>query len=429
MTEEERMALYGEPDPSTSGTQEAEPSSATPTSSSATSAPRPTTPPADPTDTDTENEEEVGANDGYEEVENVDSWFSDSLPVRVAMATPWKTKMEANTMIPYSPMFTSITERLADPAATGALGSMTRGPSMVDRASVLALAKYTAASTTSVLEIAAMVRLGCLTMSVSSQCYETEIINYRLIRGWKVNEYLGFEITAVNHLYPNTYITAVPLDTFVSYCFGKCQYNIVEHDEEEALPTFLPLEIDSQWVAIPVKMSHINSSYLIPMIASFMTTSLYAGKVNHVFSGSYHSSDGNQTIRSAIRLMPAANCVYLDGPKRVMLVLIEATSSSCPRNIQVGNIEIPVFTDRAEAHKSDFTEIWTHWFRNENVHQIEHDCVMANNELTTFICTENASSVGLAVTAELYSAMYLGMGVLPRQQDPQYDWAEPFLGA
>lgn len=115
---------------------------------------------------DSNNDDGEDDDNGFEEVDPTQSWFSDTTPVRVGLATPWKTKMETKTKITYSPMFTSITERLTDQATTGVLGSMTREPTMVDAASVLAIAKYTASSTTSVLEIAAMVRLGCLTMSI-----------------------------------------------------------------------------------------------------------------------------------------------------------------------------------------------------------------------------------------------------------------------
>lgn len=214
---------------------------------------------------DSDESDEDGVNDGFED-DNTQSWSSDTVPVRVATATFWKTKMETNIKVPYSPMFTSITERLSDPAATGALGSMTRGPSVVDAASVLALAKYTASSTTSILEVAAVVRLGCLIMSVSKQCYSTEIIMSRMIRGWHLDEYLGFEIAPHNAPYPNIGITAIPLDVFISHCFGKSNFIISNENNEDADPEYSPLEIDNGWTAVPIKMSQVGEDSLIPYI-------------------------------------------------------------------------------------------------------------------------------------------------------------------
>lgn len=126
--------------------------------------------------------------------------------------------------------------------------------------------------------------------------------------------------------------------------------------------------------------------------------------------------------------MPAANSVHIDGPRRIMIVLTEATAASCPPTIEVDGFEVPVFSDRRNVRETDFTDIWLEWYRNDKVHRLEHDCVMANNELTSFICVENASSIALAVTAELYSALYLGLGVSASVDNPSYNWGEALHG-
>lgn len=131
-----------------------------------------------------------------------------------------------------------------------------------------------------------------------------------------------------------------------------------------------------------------------------MASFLFAGKVNHVFSGEYISADAS-----------GKTSVYIKGPKQILFVLVEATSSSCPNIIDIAGTPVPVFTNRVDVREVDFTDIWVEWFNSDNTHRMEHDCVMANNELTTYICTENASSIGLAVMAELYSAMYIGLGI------------------
>lgn len=53
---------------------------------------------------------------------------------------------------------------------------------------------------------------------------------------------------------------------------------------------------------------------------------------------------------------------------------------------------------------------------------------MANNELTSFICVENASGTALSDTAELYSAMYMGLGVPANEDSPTYNWREALHG-
>jgi hypothetical protein len=250
----------------------------------------------------------------------------------------------------------------------------------------------------------------------------------RIIRGWRLDEYLGFEIAPAAAPYPSVKITAMPLDIFISHCFGKSNFAIIDGNNENADPEFRPLEIDNEWTAIPIKMNQVGDSSIVPYISAFTTSSLFTGKVNHVFRGRYISSDNTSTRKSVLRLMPAANSIYLDGPKRVILVLIEATSQSCPMNISVRGTNVPVFLNRANIREADFSDIWEDWFHNDNTEGMEHDCVMALNQITTTLCAENSSNVALSVIAELYSAMYLGLGVPTNDGDPSYNWQVPLHG-
>lgn len=67
---------------------------------------------------------------------------------------------------------------------------------------------------------------------------------------------------------------------------------------------------------------------------------------------------------------------------------------------------MPVFTDRADVHETDFTEVWMHWFANDRTGFMEEEAVFALNEITTYLCVENASGIALSVTAELYATLY-----------------------
>lgn len=221
----------------------------------------------------------------------------------------WKLGYEQTTKVPFTLMYTFITDRFADPAATGALGSMTRGPTIMDASSILSLAKYISQATTSVLEVAAAVRLGCLIMSITPQCHRTEMIQRRLIRGWSDEEYMGYELNDNRPMYPDTFITVMPLDTFISFCFGKCRNSIMGHEQNDETIKFISSQIDQEWTAVPVKMSQIHQGLIVPYIGAFMTTTLFSGKVNHVFKGTYISSDGNCATRSAFRIMPSCNSV------------------------------------------------------------------------------------------------------------------------
>lgn len=377
--------------------------------------PTPGKEPSPDTTTTEEEQSETDDNDGQED-DNISGCYSDFVPVRVVQASPWIVKYEQAIRVPYSPIFTSIIKQ-----------SMMWEPPIIDD-SFETIAKYAAGSATSVMEVAASVRLGCLIMSLSKQCYTTEIIQRRIIRGWTDEEYVGFEINVDKALYPQCYITAMPLDTFVAHIQNKTNFSIrANHDD--MTPEFLSREIDITWTAVPIKQKHLNSSYLIPYIAAFLTSSLSSGKINHVYRGSYRNAGATRKIRSAVRTMPAANCVHIEGPKKVILVLVEATSKSCPNSVELAGISVPVFFAKADVMEVDFTHIWTRWFSNVNAHMLEGQCVLALNEITSYLSVENSSNIALAMVAELYTAMYMGLAVEPETDAPAYNWVVPAMGA
>lgn len=313
--------------------------------------------------------------------------------------------------------------------ASGTLGSMTRGPATMDASSLIALIKYTMSSTTSKLDVAPMVRLGCVILSISEQCYKTEIIQHRIIRGWQEQQYLGCEISNLRDIYPNTYITAITLDSFISYTFDKCSSIIYRQDGQERVHTFLPGDMDTDWVAIPITQRQLRSSFVVPYIAAFMTSSLWSGKVNHVMRGMYQDSGKTRSINSVFRLMPAANSVHIEGPKRVMLVLVESFNISTQRTVMIDGVPVNVFDNTRDIEEEDFTDIWTQWFRNEDLNYLKKQAVLAINDMTAYNCVENTSSIALSVVAELYATLYMGMGVETKADTPKYDWEAPARGA
>lgn len=85
---------------------------------------------------------------------------------------------------------------------------------------------------------------------------------------------------------------------------------------------------------------------------------------------------------------------------------MECTSQSTPATVRIENVDVPVFTDRADVHETDFMEVWMHWFANDRTGFMEEEAVFALNEITTYLCVENASGIALSVTAELYATLY-----------------------
>ena len=265
-------------------------------------------------------------------------WYSDTVPVRVVQVSNWLQEYEKKLAVPYSPMFTSLAQRLADPAATGALGAMTRGPTVRDATSILALAKYLATSTSSVMEVGPLVRVLCMALSLTQDNYRSEIINHRIIRGWKMTQYLGPEITTNRITQPQvSRIIAIPLDLYTAFMLDK-QPPLVAGD------VYSYSKVDYDWTAVPMRSELARQRGIIPYMASFLTSRFWAGTVNHAYMGTLTSADGNHVTRVPTRIMPASNSVYLEGPTDVLIVLTDYTASACPNMIRIGNIDIDTFS-------------------------------------------------------------------------------------
>jgi len=99
---------------------------------------------------------------------------------------------------------------------------MSKGVSIRDSASILSFALgLNHSSANSLFEVAPLDRMMCMGMSISRECFETEIIMYRVIRGWKMTEYVGREICTNNRHTPQGCIIAATFEQFTVFMVNK----------------------------------------------------------------------------------------------------------------------------------------------------------------------------------------------------------------
>ncbi|KAF5186954.1 hypothetical protein FRX31_023459, partial [Thalictrum thalictroides] len=183
-------------------------------------------------------------------------------------------------------------------------------------------------------EVAPLVRLGCMSLSISKQCYETEIITRRIIRGFEQTEYLGCEITQETRRTPVSNILACTLGAFASFMIN----NSGSMDPDNI---FRKSQCDGEWTAVPISYMFLKRSAAVPYIASFLTSEFYNGKVNHVYRGYYSNAEKTSKTEAVIRTIPAANSVYLGGPKNIILVLVDDSNSSYRSNVEILSSTFP----------------------------------------------------------------------------------------
>jgi len=351
--------------------------------------------------------------------------YSDTLPVRVVGIKRLKHDYERNFSIPYSHLFKNMEKMLANPTALEDLYNEENECYDRDRVLLfLSLTEYLQTKITeleSMFEVAPLVRLGCMYLSISEQFYETEIITRRIIRGFEQTAYLGCEITQETRRTPVSNILACTLGAFTTFMFN----NTGSMDPDTI---FLKSQYDKEWTAVPISYDFLYRSSAVPYIASFLTSEFYNGKVNHVYRGYYSNAERTRKTEAVIRTIPSANSVFLGGPKNIILVLVNDTNSSYNSNVKLFNFDIPVYTGAAQVKPVQFGQIWDAWWCNSNLRQIESDLMGATNEVENHLAVKNAADIATSMLAELYSAAYLGIAVEPNQESMTYNWQVPVSG-
>lgn len=350
-------------------------------------------------------------------------FYSDMMPVKVCGVRTWKCEYERNMAVPYSPFFTQLLQRLQDPSATGLLGSVARGPSIRDATSMISLAKALQKTSSTVLEIAPLVRLGCMIMSLDSDCYKTEIIYYRFLRRWKTVEVTGFAISDENSdtKTPNNKCIAMPLDGYVTFMLNK-------YGRDQVNPNFPYSSADSSWVAIPIRSEMLGSIAAVPYIVSFLSSAYWNGRVNFRMKGTLYDVTAKKDVSTAITLMPSCNSVYIPGPSDFILVLVDYSLGSVPTNVNVGGVDIPVWNGTPIV-PVDFSPAWTALFNVNSLQAFRTHCVSAYNEICSRLAVEDTCQIAQSITAELYIAMYNGIGIIPKAKEAEYDYSVAAKGA
>lgn len=119
--------------------------------------------------------------------------------------------------IAYSPVYQALAARLNDPAQTGVLSSVVKGPNVRDATTMSSIVKSLMLRPSSRYELAAMIKCRAMALSVAEESYKTDPIVYRFVRGVEKVIPRGSEILQKPNLTPADWkIVAMPLDTFVA---------------------------------------------------------------------------------------------------------------------------------------------------------------------------------------------------------------------
>lgn len=335
--------------------------------------------------------------------------YSDILPVRVVAVGNWISKFSSNESVPYSPMYQVFLSRLSDPASVGALGSITRGPGIRDATSILSLAKGITNSPGSIHEHAALVRAGCVAVSLDPYAYDGDFLPSQMVRRFKPNM---DEVVKVNILtedqsykYPQISILATTLDYFVSLAIGKT---------DNSFPAgYKYMDLDSGFVAVPISSSKLGTDYARGYIMSYYTSALWAGRVNVIRPGKWKDDTWNDYVQGHVSLMPRANSVYIPGPTKVLLVLTDMHSTDSQATISIAGMlaGIQIIKSGRQGVATDITQWWRDFFTTANAPEIMSTFGGGWNHICQKLGVGTTCGFAASVVAELYGNQQPGMAV------------------
>lgn len=319
------------------------------------------------------------------------------IPVYCVKTYTWQTEMDTRMKIPYSAVYTAYANRVSQADAT-ALGAILRGPSIRDAASVLAYVRFLSSSTYTVREEAPLVRAGCIAVSLDPMLFFTEPVVFRLLRPFTRSPALPLRITRITKTTGR--VMAVPLDQFTAYSTNKIS---LCNDENNP---FQWADVDSNWVAVPVRSEITSHPWFLAYIMCFLTSEYWNGSINHFVAGNI-PQDG-QNRRVVYTLMPATNSVYIPGATNVMLVILDSTGSYPSAPLSINGVQIPTYIN-APIASGDLAAIWNLYFVTDNASRIASDFTSAFLEIQSRLGVERSAMSALSVVSELHARNYSGI--------------------
>lgn len=343
----------------------------------------------------------------------------DRIPVRVF--EPSSAETEADTILqpPKTQLAQILDTKLTEPTIA-ALSSMLRGPGIRDSIILLALAKALPARGTTFCDVAPLLRCRLMQLSLDLCCYKTDMAQKQFIRGVVPHDH-GVSITLHHGLHIP--MVSMPVDVFVQYLTV-----LPLHQNHQYHPT----EIDKTWVAIPITQTQAASPGLIPYIASFLHSSLWAGCVNVHSKMTISDPETGAFVAVGVQThMPGSNSVYIPGPLRAVLVIIDHANYDPHDAFMVGGHRIPYMRiDGVVENQADFAVVWRQWFSTPNISNVIRGLHAAHSDLDSTLACTNTSNMANALAAEVYPCWRPGLAIpsLDHTPDSLYDWESPSGG-
>lgn len=318
-------------------------------------------------------------------------FFISSIPFRccdVQLSRPPSTPDPIRT-----PFYFTVEGRLNEPSTAGLSGSLTKTWGGIDVSVVVALVKSERGSNDSYFEEAALVRIGCLMVTLDHDTHASDPTTLQAIRGAQ-NQGIPDANLFFNGAPNNDYnILITTADTYAGY--------VQQKSVNPALRSlFSPSTLDKDWAVVPVSSRQWHPTRTPILIASFMHSELWTGRFTWFVSRQAKWSGGD-SVPLNFQTMPQASCMRVPGPKNIMVVIFDELANHSLDTLMLGNTSCPVWRNINLAPVvTNFAPIF-YWIINNSLESFRESCCYTFNYLTSSVASDDCTTRAMSIVAEL----------------------------
>lgn len=189
-------------------------------------------------------------------------------------------------------------------------------------------------------------------------------------------------------------------------------------------------EMDNSWAVVPIDSYILLQPWLLEYIVAFMSSEHWNGRTNWIWTNNYQGA-GAMRFRGYLTTMPAAHSVYVPGPNKVMLVLLEDSAYARNRTINIPGVAAAVnvypgvrsvtpVPANLNDYLVDLTPAWHNAFTSALYPLSAQRMMHVLNYMEEHLSTNMAFASAVTLASELVNVMPEGMQIRLADQSRNY---------
>lgn len=359
--------------------------------------------------------------------DTIDDWNTKNIPVRILhpgssnVGSLDSDSIGSDTTYT-SALYDSLKSKLLDPISQNPLGSVVKGPNILDFNALLVLMKQMTVRTSSIHDTAPLVRALCIAMSVHTEVCAIDPTAISMIQRTKPNLEGSKSIKISPYNLEQLDVSKMIVMDWVTYT------RFISRQIEPFAGIFEVGNIDTTWTTIPIRGHQIKSSGLLTYLFSHLTSEYWNGTVNYQQDLTHdiidNSPDKNGELHARVCTMPSVNSVHIPGVRNAIIVVTDwNTPKNAPNICLRGGTRIPVYDPQSAQPilPVDVTPAWVSYWQTQNINTIRSDITLTVNELSQYSCTKFAVERARTIVSDLHATLRQGLGIPAKRWDPAFD--------